>query len=218
MNFMEVENIDFLLPINTEPNSNLHGSFCIDLDYEILVCILKNNRWCWEPIKSLSCLKFMEIRVILGDKIRDLINELRQSKQKELKFNKNKNGYHELFAKLSDPEKIDHLKKYTDDILAKTTCIKCFQKVDDKKVCIHKDCFGGCVDCFKIEIKADKEMCNICDREQLLDCPICYIKREKTSLYFLKKCTHYICKECIADAWLFKKPLKECPLCRAKFK
>ena len=214
---MDFANIDFLLPMfNTEPNANLNGSFCLDNNNNLIICIYKNNKWCWEKLNSLSAGKFLEIRSLLNNEMINIIKAFTNLNQREQESS-NKNGYYTLFNRLSNENKKQHLEQYKNDILSKNVCVKCFKLVDKKLYCIHKECSGGCSDCFKVETNGNKTICNICNKEQLLECPICYKKRDELSLHFLKNCSHFVCKVCLADAWLLKKPFKKCPMCRAKF-
>ena len=75
---MDFANIDFLLPMfNTEPNANLNGSFCLDNNNNLIICIYKNNKWCLEKLTAISAGKFLDI---IGTPTRELLMFLIQKK------------------------------------------------------------------------------------------------------------------------------------------
>ena len=83
--------------------------------------------------------------------------------------------------------------------------------------CLHLDCIGCCKDCFNEHSAGGggDGTCCACKKPQILQCPICLDEHTKQYLKILN-CKHCVCWKCFCHSYEAQRPLKKCPICRAK--
>ena len=131
-----------------------------------------------------------------------------------------------LFNSLTSEKKLEIRKSSEFKHLFKqeNLCSVCLS--DDKIVrCVHIDCIGACQKCHDCWSASDTDggggggggvnTCCACGKDQYMDCPIC---REKALPDYMNifACRHAVCWKCTCRGYETKKPIKNCPLCRAK--
>ena len=98
------------------------------------------------------------------------------------------------------------------NMIEQNHCSACHKFILNKYKCIHFDCTGLCVDCFKTIINSDS--CPGCNKKQNLTCPICLERWSVRSCKILN-CGHGICYKCITRSWTeMNQDISQCPQCR----
>lgn len=181
------------------------------------MCLQKYGMFEWEPIDLVSSANWMKNRMNANECMIEMMTKIcgkRHLEAKQEKKEKNK-LIKSLITTLSKQQRIDWIKANPE--YEKMVCQQCGILNPKKKKCIHHDCCGMCENCFKIEQKDNKQVCNACNRSQELSCPICM---EEYKIDFMVKsdtCSHHVCWKCFGSSIKTSRPLADCPLCRAIF-
>ena len=135
--------------------------------------------WKWVLLKDLTATDFLLYRDKIAEGVQKVQGDARSLREEEY-HDRTKIIYkprpderaflRQLFNNhLTDEEKKRYIMEYSNTIVGASTCPRCFDITYTKKKCLHYECHGMCDTCYD-EID---ESCPLCEKSQLLKCPIC---------------------------------------------
>ena len=196
------------------------------------ICIQYHSSLQWIPLGMLSGANLKKYRENIETQYGLLYKKFIGSKKRiqKLKENSKDNGDEAFMAHLwsSYDSRIqsdvmqEMLNQFHKSTFSKKTCSVCLKFSPTKKNCMHKSCFGMCLDCHKESFGTELDpieckMCPCCKREQTDTCPICQEDKKESELIHGDNCSHSVCCKCFCASFN-SHPIIECPLCRAGFK
>jgi len=192
----------------------------VDVDSDASGNLLEED-WKWVLLKDLHADDFIKYRdtivayvKTLQEDARSMVNEGNRTKIIYRPSEDERTFLRQLFNNhLTDEEKKRYIIEYSHTIIGSGTCPRCFGITYGKMKCLHYDCPGMCDDCYE-DIG---EKCPLCEKEQILDCPICKEPKKANELCrekSCKECGHYVCWICLGKSYGMGKPVTKCPLCR----
>ena len=181
------------------------------------MCLKKYGFYEWEPIDLVSSANWMKNRISANHCLINIVTRISGKHHTEAKQEKRETNklVKSLVSILTKQQRIEWIKANPE--YGTIICQQCGILNPNKKKCIHHDCCGMCENCFKIEQKDNKQICNACDRKQELTCPICQDDYGIDSMVKSDTCSHYVCWKCFGSSVKTTRPLADCPLCRATF-
>jgi len=199
-------------------------SFLRGQDNIPVICInIGNHNWRWVPFHELPAADFIKYRAQISSYI-SRVQARARSNYSRARHRANTTLYLPapdertflltLFNNhLEDHEKRRYIVEFSHTIIGKSYCTGCLNiTFKDKIKCIHYDCPGMCKECVdKIE-----DSCPICEKAQIITCPICKDEKKKAELGFAPSgCGHAVCWECMGKAYQVNaRGLRKCPQCR----
>jgi len=197
------------------------------------ICIQYHGSFQWIPLGMLSGANLKKYRENIESHYGALYkNTIKlKKKNKKLKEDSSENGDENLMAHLwssYNPRTQRHLmqeilNQFPNSTFSKKTCSVCLKFAgNDKKKCMHNDCFGMCLECHKQNFgdvfePTECETCPSCKKVQKSTCPICQEDKKQNELIYGDNCSHSICCKCFCDSFS-STPITDCPLCRKNFK
>lgn len=199
-------------------------SFLRGQDNIPVICInVQDNIWRWVPFHELSAPDFIKYR----DQISSYIGRVQSRARSNYSHarSQQRNPVYlpapdervfllTLFNNhLEDHEKRRYIVEFSHTIIGRSHCSGCLKlTLKDKVKCIHYDCPGMCKECSdKIE-----DSCPICEKAQIITCPICKDEKKKGEIGFAPSgCGHAVCWACMGKAYQVNaRGLRKCPQCR----
>ena len=197
---------------------------------EMYVDIWDVSSWKWWNGQTKTWIEVNNIEIIVESKERTIENMVaKQIKTLETAFEHKMNEYENkmknaenisqehrqvsklLFNNLSKEDRLKLIDQSPFRTLFKVEdlCSVCFSSKKTTK-CVHADCTGACADCRGENPDAK---CCACNREQVLECPIC-MNEFPPSFINRFDCQHGVCWKCFSQSYVVKKPIIKCPMCR----
>lgn len=192
------------------------NSYCEE-KIQSYMCLKKYGFYEWEPIDLVSSANWMKNRLNANKQMINIVTKICEQRYAEAKQEKKEKNklIKSLVSILTKQQRIDWIKANPE--YGKIICQQCGVLHPKKKKCIHHDCCGMCENCFKIEKKNNKQVCNACNRKQELTCPICMDDYGVDFMVKSDTCCHHVCWKCFGSSVKTTRPLADCPLCRATF-
>ena len=190
-----------------------------------VICINVENSWRWVPFHELPAPDFIKYR----DQISSYLGRLQSRARSNDVYTRNQHHQkitihlpspdERAFLKmlfnnhLEDHEKRRYIIEFSHTIIGDSHCSGCLKlTLKDKVKCIHYDCPGMCEEC----AAQIGDSCPICEKAQLITCPICKDEKEKGEIGFAPSgCGHAVCWACMGKAYQVNaRGLRKCPQCR----
>ena len=201
---------------------NNQPCICIQetVDADVSGNLLRGD-WKWVLLEELDQENFLKYRDTIVAGVKTLQEDARSLREEENKTkiiyrpSKDERAFlRQLFNNhLTEEEKKRYIIEYSHTIIGESTCPRCFDITYGKMKCLHYDCPGMCGDCYE-DID---EKCPLCEKVQILNCPICKEPKKANELCREKSCIgcgHYVCWTCLGKSYGMGNPVTKCPLCR----
>ena len=200
---------------------------------EPVICIKSYGSYVWVPLNTLSKADWTSYREKISSMIPLLSSTLRnvETLQMTKRIDEYQKKWHQDYAikqekdtmirslcKMLTQEQLTQWLK-VNNIYNKTVCHFCGQYAPSliKGKCVHLDCPGMCMQCYKEKNPEGFDVCACCNKKQEQECPICQDTREIDNMVKSDTCSHYVCWKCFGMAAKATHPLESCPLCRSVF-
>ena len=217
-------------------NETTHGCIRLHLDRSAgapdpVICVKSYGNYQWQYLRYLSGAKWNLHREKISDMIPHLSSTSRETSHIEKKFKEMQKKRHKdyiikkekdtmirsLCNILTPEQRIQWIRD--NDKYKNMVCIDCGQYAPCliKHKCIHLDCPGMCLCCYRAKNPEGFEICGCCNKKQELQCPICQDMHVLSNMVKSENCSHHVCWKCFGMAAKATRPLESCPLCRCVF-
>ena len=192
-------------------------------DNRVYVNVERRGAKEWVPLAQASNVKVaslkLAIHMTIGELSKRLISMCNQvpTSSPPTIDQSTMNLIQELYDEVDDVKRSQLKSTYADNPFFANRCNCCDSYMEKKHSCIHSDCPGMCSECHAHSIGSGTDKCPSCNKEQVIDCPVCCETKKVGECLLGTKCSHGVCLSCFAEAYRCRRPIDKCPLCRTDF-